>query len=93
MAAHAGTATGLGDGIGLGEGVGVGGGDGLGEGLVEALTSADGDGLLRTAAPLAGAQPATANMAATAASLIPTGNWNARTRADVTAGIASTASQ
>ena len=77
--------------LGVGGGLGVRVGDGLGEGLGEALANPVGDGLLRAAAPAAGAQPATATMATTAASLIPTGNWNARTRADVTPGIACTA--
>ena len=93
LAAELGVGGGLGVrvGDGLGEGLGVGACDGLGKGLGEAVASGVGDGLLRAAAPAAGAQPATATMATTAASLIPTGNWNARTRADVTPGIACTA--
>lgn len=90
MAAHDGTTTELGDGIGLGEAARVGVGDGLVEGLGEAPASPVGDGLMRTAAPPAGEQPATAKMATTAASLIPTVNRNARRRADVTPGIACT---
>ncbi len=93
MAAQDGTATELAAGLGADEGLGVGACDGLGKRLGEAVASAVGDGLLRPAAPAApaaGEQPATANMATTAASLIPTGNRNARTRADVTPGIACT---
>jgi hypothetical protein len=89
MAAQVGTAIGLASGLGAGEGLGVGVGGRLGEGVGDALTTAEGDGLLREAvAELE--QPATASIAMTAASLIPTGNWNVRTRADVTAGIACT---
>lgn len=70
MAAQAGTATGLADGLGLGEGVGV--GVGISDGLGEALSIAEGDGLLWVAA-LEFAQPATTSAAATAASRSPTG--------------------
>jgi hypothetical protein len=90
MAAQDGTTNELGDGIGLGEAARVGVGDGLADGPGEALASPVGDGLLRAAAAPAGAQPATAKRATTAASLNPTGNRNARTRADVTPGIACT---
>jgi len=86
MAAQDGTATGLAAGLGAGDGLGV----RVGDGLKEAVARPVGDGLLRTAALPPGAQPATANIATTAASLIPTGNWNARARADVTPGIACT---
>jgi len=73
MAAQDGTATGLAAGLGVGKGVGVGLGARLGEGLGAALTTADGDGLLREAvAELE--QPARASIAMTAASLIPTAN-------------------
>jgi hypothetical protein len=90
MAAQDGTATGLAAGLGAADGVGVGACDGLGTKPAEALASAVGDGPLRAAALPAGAQPATVNMAKAAASLIPTGNWNARTRTDVTPGVACT---
>src|SRR5229473_3339435 len=67
MAAQYGTATGLAAGLGAGEGLGVGVGGGLGEGMGDALTTAEGDGLLRKAvAELE--QPATASTAMTAAS-------------------------
>ncbi len=73
MAAQDGTATGLAAGLGAGEGLGVGVGGRLGEGMGDALTTAEGDGLLRKAvAELE--QPATASTAMTAASLIPTLN-------------------
>src|SRR5260370_32096086 len=86
MAAQDGMGTRLAAGLGAGDGLGV----RAGEGLKEAVARPVGDGLLRTAAVPPGAQPATANIATTAASLIPTGNWNARARADVTPGIACT---
>src|SRR5216684_2316646 len=82
MAAQDGTATELGAGLGAD--------DRLGEGLGDALASPIGDALLRPAGPPAGEQPATAKIATTAASLVPTGNRNVRTRADVTTGIACT---
>ena len=63
---------GLTSGLGLGEGIGDGLGEGLGDGLGDALATADGDGLL-CAAEAAPEQPATASIANTAASLIPTG--------------------
>ena len=90
MAAQDGTATELGAGLGADERLGVGAADRLGEGLGDALASPIGDALLRPAAPPAGEQPATAKIATTAASLVPTGNRNVRTRADVTTGIACT---
>jgi len=71
MAAQDGTATGLAAGLGVGEGLGV--GVGVGAGLGDAVTAAEGDGLLRD--PVAELeQPATASIAMTAASLIPTLN-------------------
>jgi hypothetical protein len=90
MAAQDGTARELAAGLGAGDGLGVRAGEGLGDGLVEAVAGLVWDGLLRAAALPAGAHPATAKIATVAASLIPTGNWNARTRADVTPGIACT---
>jgi hypothetical protein len=81
---------GLAVGLGAGDGLGVKADAGLGDGLREAVARPVGDGLLRAATLPAGAQPATASTARTAASLIPTGNWNARARADVTPGIACT---
>jgi hypothetical protein len=76
MAAHAGTATGLGgaggdgDGEGLGEGLGDGLGDGLGEGLGDGL----GEGLeWATAGPFA-VQPATASRAHASNTPILTGD-------------------
>jgi len=93
MAAQDGTATGVTAGLGLDEeaGLGVGVSDGLWDG--DSLANADGDGLWCGVPPLEFEQPATANTAMTAASLIPTGNWNGAWRADVTAGnIAGTAS-
>ena len=73
MAAQDGTAIGLASGLGAGEGLGVGVGTRLGEGIGDALITADGDGLLREAVTEL-EQPATASIAMTAASLIPTGN-------------------
>jgi hypothetical protein len=68
MAAHDGTATGLGEGPGVGDGLGVGVGGRLGD----APAATEGDGLLGEAvAELE--QPATASIAMTATSLIPTG--------------------
>ena len=90
MAAQDGTATELAAGLGADERLGVGAADRLGEGPGEAPASPIGDALLRPAAPPAGEQPATAKIATTAASLVPTGNRNVRTRADVTTGIACT---
>jgi hypothetical protein len=86
IAAQDGTATGLAGGLGLGEGLGDGLGEGLGEGLGDAVATADGDGLLREAVAEF-EQPATASITMTAASLIPTGNRNAASRADVTAEV------
>jgi hypothetical protein len=71
MAAQDGTATGLADGIGVGEGLGVGEVSRLGEALGDALAAAEGDGLLCEAVAVF-EQPATARIAMTAASLIPT---------------------
>jgi len=91
MAAQDGTATGVTAGLGLDEEAGVGVSDGLCDG--DSLASAAGDGLWCGVPPLELEQPATANTAMTAASLIPTGNWNGAWRADVTAGnISGTAS-
>jgi len=84
IAAHDGTVTGVGlwtgDGLGLGEGVGV----GLGESLGEALAEAEADGLPWEATPFVAEQPATANIAMTAASLVPTGKPNECVGARVT---------
>src|SRR5712664_1510197 len=93
MAAQDGTTAGVPSGLELGEGVAVAGAVGLAValGVGDALAGADADGLLCAVPPPE--QPATANMAMTAASLIPTGNWNDAWRAYVTAGnIAGTAS-
>jgi hypothetical protein len=74
IAAHEGTATGLGgpggDGVGLGDGVGVGIGVGLGVGLAGAMA----DGLTcATAGPFA-VQPATASSAPASTSPLLTGD-------------------
>lgn len=91
MAAHDGTTTGVATGLGLGEGVGV--ADTVGVGVGDSLAMADGDGLWCGVPPPEFPQPASVSMATTAASLIPTRNWNGAWRADVTAGnIAGTAS-
>ncbi len=95
MAAQDGTTAGVPSGLELGEGVGVAGAVGLAVALGpgDALAGAVVDGLLCAVPPPEFEQPATANMAMTAATLIPTGNWNDAWRADVTAGnMAGTAS-
>lgn len=84
MAAHDGTTTGLATGLGLGDGVGE--DDSVGVGVGDSLARADGDGLWCAVPPLEFEQPASTSRAITAASLIPTGNWNDGWRADVTAG-------
>ncbi|HSS94990.1 MAG TPA: hypothetical protein VLR46_13530 [Candidatus Dormibacteraeota bacterium] len=70
MAAHEGTATGLGAALGVefADGLGVGESAGLGD----ELATTEGDGLLCEAAGAALPQPQTASMTATAASLNPT---------------------
>jgi hypothetical protein len=74
MAAHAGTATGLGAGVGDGEGLGDGLGDGLGEGIGVGLGDVLGDGLeWATAGPLA-VQAETASMAQASTTPILTGD-------------------
>jgi len=72
MAAQEGTVTGLTSGLGVGDGAGVGEGDALAEELGEELAT-EGEGLLLVAVPEP-EQPATARIAMTAASRIPTGN-------------------
>ncbi|HYT12143.1 MAG TPA: hypothetical protein VEL12_05070 [Candidatus Nitrosopolaris sp.] len=82
MAAHEGTVKGLGVGPGVGvefdEGLEVGLGDSLGEAVAEA------DGLLCEAAPFVPPHAATASIATTAASLVPTGETNECVGARVT---------
>ena len=93
MAAQEGTTAGVPAGLGLGEAAGLEAGDSLGLGEGDSLASAEGDGLWCAVPPFEFEQPATANMAMMAASLIPTGNSNDARRADVTAwGIGATAS-
>ncbi len=93
MAAQDGT---LARGLGVATGLGEGDGDGLGAGLGDALARAEGDGLPCAARLLEPEQPATVNMASTAASLSPTGKSNVPLDVDVTAtafdGTASTIS-
>jgi hypothetical protein len=72
MAAHEGTTVGLIDGEGLGDGLGSAGGLGVSAG--DWLAKAEGDGLPWVLAPAEFEQPAMANIAMAAASLIPTGN-------------------
>ncbi len=91
MVAQDGTTAGLAGGLALGDATGV--GDWVGLAVGDSLARADGDGLCCEVPPPEFVQPATAITAMTAASLIPTGNWNDAWRADVTAGnIAGTAS-
>jgi hypothetical protein len=74
MAAHAGTATGLGSGAGDGEGVGDGVGDGLGGGLGVGLEDELGEGLeWATAGPFA-VQADTASRAQASTTPILTGD-------------------
>ncbi len=72
MAAQDGTTTGVATGLGLGEEVGV--ADTVGVGVGDSLARADGDGLWCGVPPPEFEQPASASMAISAASLIPTGN-------------------
>ena len=91
IAAQDGTTAGVPAGLGLGEAAGLGVGDSVGLGEGDSLASAEGEWC--GVPPLEFEQPATANMAMTAASLIPTGKSNDARRADVTAwGIGGTAS-
>jgi hypothetical protein len=83
-AAHEGTVTGVGAGLGVGVGLGSGLGVGLASSLGEALAPGDADGLLWEATPFVLPQAATANIATTAASLIPTGKTNECVGARVT---------
>jgi hypothetical protein len=84
MAAHEGTITG----VGVGPGVGVGLGERLsvelGDSLGEADAPADADGVLWEATPAVPPHAATASIAMTAASLVPTGKTNERVGARVT---------
>lgn len=73
-AAHEGTTVRLMDGEGLGDGLGVAEGDSLGVSAGDRVATADGDGLPWVLAPAEFEQPATANIAMAAASLIPTRN-------------------
>jgi hypothetical protein len=60
--------------VGLGDGLGAAEGDSLGVSAGDWVANPDGDGLRWVLAPAVFEQPATANIAMAAASLIPTGN-------------------
>ena len=84
MAAQEGTVAAVGVGPGVGVGLGVGLEVGLATSLGEALAPVDAAGLFWEATPLGLPQPPRANIAMTAASLIPTGKTNECARAHVT---------
>jgi hypothetical protein len=73
-AAQGGVTAGLIAGVGLGDGLDSAEGDSLGVSAGDWVANADGDGLRWVFAPAVFEQPATANIAMAAASLIPTGN-------------------